>query len=147
MMLSPKNPFPNRKALKGSQGAGIRFQDRIGAILETEIRAKRLEGRLYSDLWLFYEDANGQGYAQPDHFILQPERIILLECKLTQVDTAWDQMDGLYVPLLRKLFRREEIIRVQAFKTMRKEDPTRPRISPTKRPLEFEDGAVWHQYS
>jgi len=42
--------------------------------------------------------------AQPDHFILEPKRILLIECKLTQIELAWVQLDYLYRPLLEALF-------------------------------------------
>ena len=54
--------------------------------------------------WLYFEDANGPGHAQPDAFLTEPERVLLFEVKLTQNVWAWGQLEGLYGPLLTELF-------------------------------------------
>ena len=139
--LADRNPYPGPRRLRGTKAAGIAFQNKVGRFLAGEIDAKRLAGKLYSDLWLMFEDSGGNGFAQPDHFLLQPERIVLLECKLSQNTTAWAQIEGLYKPLLEHLFQRP-VLGVQVFHRMRYEEPGRPTLS-KHRELVFEDGAIW----
>ncbi len=59
---------------------------------------------MYSGQWLEFEDFNGLGFAQPDYFILDDARLVLLECKLSQTKRAWPQLNGLYAPLLQHIF-------------------------------------------
>lgn len=141
--IAPRNPFPGPKKLSGSAAAGIAFQNKLGRYLARQIDLRRLEGKLYSDLWIMFKDRNGEGFAQPDHFLLQPTRIVLIECKLTQNDAAWPQLYGLYKPLVEHLFKRPAIC-VQAFRRMRVEEPDRPKISIySEAGLDFKDGAIW----
>lgn len=144
--LADRNPYPGPRRLKGSNAQGIAFQNKLGAFLAQAIREGRIEGKLYSDLWLMFEDRNGSGYAQPDHFIIQPERLVLFECKLSQNSIAWQQMEQLYKPLLGHLFRKP-VVGIQAFKRMRFEETSRPRVSIYgPEALDFKDGAVWQYY-
>lgn len=92
---------------------------------------------MYFGLWISYVDKNGTGIAQPDIILLegrpgvqpydgplrmwwaQPEKvghITLIECKLTQLENGYAQMEELYVPLLQFLFPSVPIARVQACK-------------------------------
>jgi hypothetical protein len=144
--LADRNPYPGPRRLRGSNAQGIAFQNKLGLFLEQKIREGHLVGKLYSDLWLMFEDRNGSGYAQPDHFILQKEQIILLECKLSQNSVAWKQIEGLYKPLLSHIFQRP-VIGIQAFKRMRYDEPDRPRVSIYgENALCFKDGALWQYY-
>ena len=109
--------------------------------MQGELDGKRLEGKLYADLWLMFEDSNGNGFAQPDQFLMQEKRIVLFECKLSQNSQAWEQITHLYKPLLEHVFKKP-VIGVQVFKRMKYEEPGRHRISIHKE-LEFKDGAIW----
>ena len=144
--VADRNPFPGPSKLTGTKAQGLAFQNKVGRFLAGEIDAKRLEGKLYSDLWLMFEDCNGNGFAQPDHFLLQPNLVVVFECKLSQNSRAWPQIELLYQPLLAHLFKRP-VIGVQAFKRMRYEEPKRPQVQMHRRPLEFEDGAIWHYFN
>lgn len=139
--LATRNPFPGPRKLTGSKAQGIAFQNKFGRYLAGQVDAKRLQGKVYQDLWLMFEDKNGTGYAQPDIFILEEKRIVIFECKLSQNSQAWVQLDRLYKPLLEFLFKRPAI-GIQVFQRMRHEEPNRPRIS-VHRELEFKDGAIW----
>ena len=55
-------------------------------------------------MWLEYYDENGPGFAQPDLFLLGKGGLIVIECKLTYNTRAWDQLYGLYAPLLSRLY-------------------------------------------
>jgi hypothetical protein len=55
--------------------------------------------------WIEFIDMEGFGFAQPDFFFLAPTSVVLLEAKLTQCDSGYTQMERLYRPLLRFIFR------------------------------------------
>lgn len=63
-------------------------------------------GELYSGQWLRFEDAGGKSWAQPDFYILQAGLNIcwIFEAKLTYVDTAVEQLNLRYSPLLDRLY-------------------------------------------
>lgn len=69
--------------------------------------------------WIEFEDANGYGLAQPDFVLLDglesPERMILVEAKLTQVPQAAFELDHLYAPLCLDLWEPSTLWRVEAF--------------------------------
>lgn len=85
------------------QRKGKRFEAKV-----QEELARRLAGfgggRLYTDQWIRFFDANGPGWAQPDAFIVQRKDLWVFECKLTFVDTAVEQIRDRYAPLLTELF-------------------------------------------
>ena len=56
-------------------------------------------------------------YAQPDHYIVFPTHVLLIECKLSQKSRAFPQMGLLYVPLLREIYNLP-IVGVQACKNL-----------------------------
>ncbi len=90
--------------LHGAPLRGKRYEARVGAYLSKASVGAYL--RLFAAQWIHFIDANGAGYAQPDYFFVSQERVLCLECKLTQTSAAWDQLRLLYAPLLQKLFSR-----------------------------------------
>lgn len=97
-----------------------------------------IHGTLYRGQWITFTDANGPGFAQPDYFILQPEQVLLFECKLTQTEEAWRQLRSLYGPLLAHIFERP-IISVQVCHNL----TSTPPIIITS-PSSSKDGAILH---
>ncbi len=145
--LADRNPFPGPARLTGSRAQGIAFQNKVASLLQNRIDQKLLEGKLLCDLWLMFEDEAGNGFAQPDMFLLEPKRIVCLECKLTQNPVAWQQLNLLYRPLLLHMFPGREFLGVQVFKHARTPEPDRPRVSlHGAKPLDFQDGALWQHY-
>lgn len=93
---APKH-LPTR--LTGSQAAGIRFQKALGKSLR-EVSAKH-GWALEEGPWFEYEDAGGFGRCQPDFLLLRHDgNRVVLECKLTATPLAWEQMAGLYCPVV-----------------------------------------------
>lgn len=56
--------------------------------------------------WIEFEDSNGFGFCQPDAFVVFDNLVILVEAKLTWVDCVWEELDGLYKPLLENIYSR-----------------------------------------
>jgi hypothetical protein len=89
--------------LKGLQAQGIRYEKTIGKMLRREFP----EWDIHSSQWITFRDKAGLGFAQPDHYVVFSERILLIECKRTQTDRiAVPQMQELYRPLLHHIYKK-----------------------------------------
>ena len=95
-------PYPKSKSLTAAQAAGRRFEKKVArAVCRAAARAGFAA---FCGQWIAFEDAEGYGMAQPDIFLRDGARIVLIEAKLTQTDRAWDQMEKLYAPLLHSIY-------------------------------------------
>lgn len=65
---------------------------------------RRRLGTIHEAQWIRFIDANGRGYAQPDHYWVGPRSVVVFEAKLTQRDEALRQIGRLYRPLLRHIY-------------------------------------------
>ena len=91
-------------ACRGTPSAlkGLRFERAVGRALAP--LAQAWPATQYSGQWLRFCAANGPDWAQPDHYLVLRDRVLLLECKLSQTPAAWHQLDRVYAPLLRRLY-------------------------------------------
>lgn len=80
---------------------GLAFERKWGKILRQNFEGM---GELYAGAWIRFEDEDGIGWAQPDFFLVESDRVVVWECKLTQCDIGWEQLHYLYAPLLIKLY-------------------------------------------
>ncbi len=60
------------------------------------------EAQVFANQWIRFEDAGGEGFAQPDVFVQTPKEIIIFECKRTWTLKAWVQLYDLYMPLVHR---------------------------------------------
>ena len=60
---------------------------------------------VHSGQWIEFQDRNGHGFAQPDHYIVLPDKVLLFECKYSQVEEGLVQIGQLYKPLLRDIYK------------------------------------------
>lgn len=97
-----------------------------------------MKGELHSGTWLYFSDENGPGYAQPDHYVVQDNRVLLIECKLSQTPRAWVQMRKLYKPLL-EMYYNLPVLCIQACRNLREDDGNI--ISSM---VDLRDGLTWH---
>lgn len=82
---------------------GLRFERAVGKALRA--LAPGWDAELHSGLWLrFHSRTTGLDWAQPDHFLVLDDRVLLLECKRTQTPAAWHQLSAVYGPLLAHLY-------------------------------------------
>lgn len=72
--------------------------------MEKRLEKKSLPAKQYNGLWLEFEDESGFGFCQPDVVLVGEDRVVVVECKLTQTDQAEDQLELLYMPIVRLLF-------------------------------------------
>lgn len=80
--------------------------------------AKPLGGEVRSGQWIKFTDYLGTAHAQPDHYIILPGKIVLVECKLKQNTSAEEQLLHLYRPLLENLYKLP-VFTIQAFRHWR----------------------------
>ena len=83
---------------KGATGDGLRYERAVHKALARQYR----KPAPLHNLWLRFHDKHGAGYACPD--IVLPGKALLVECKLSWTNTAIQQVEQLYVPLLEKLY-------------------------------------------
>ena len=102
--LRSDGPFSKQRPKRRAHKAGLAYERKVGRKLKRMLRDGELDGELNLNQWILFADANGVGWAQPDAFVLMQDKILLLESKLTQSDTATPQLLSLYLPLLRKIY-------------------------------------------
>lgn len=102
--LRTDGPFSNQKPRRRAHKAGLAYEKKVSRALKRMVVAEELSGELFAGQWILFTDENGVGWAQPDIYLLMLDRILLIECKLTQSDVATPQMISLYLPLLRKIY-------------------------------------------
>lgn len=88
--------------MKGSRAKGKTYERKV---IKDFTRAK-LAGRVLSSPWFTFADANGLGYCQPDILIFLQESIIIVEVKLTQTSSAWQQLELLYKPVVELVYKK-----------------------------------------
>jgi hypothetical protein len=89
--LGDDSPWPKPQA-RGSKAAGLRFERSTFRWIK-----KDFPDALHAP-WIQFEDSNGTGWASPD--IVIPSRKILVEVKLSRIDSAIAQVERLYLPLV-----------------------------------------------
>lgn len=77
-----------------------------------------LKADIKSGTWFEYEDNDGTGFAQTDILLLATglPRLAILECKTTRCVQGWAQLEGLYRPILERVYPKRDLIRVQVYK-------------------------------
>ena len=101
--LRPDGPFKRPKPRRTCVKRGVAFERRVGKALKRALTSSNLDGELVSEQWFLFADQDGVNWAQTDHYLITEERILLMECKLTQTDSATPQLLSLYLPLLHSI--------------------------------------------
>jgi len=65
---------------------------------------RRIYPNVQAGRWIYFRDACGRGYAQPDFYVLRMDCVLVFECKLSQCANAFSQINELYRPLLERLY-------------------------------------------
>lgn len=90
-----ENPWGKApRAGAGAKGRGIRFERAVAKLLPAALHGQ----------WFYFVDNAGPGYCQPDLLFTQGDSLFVVECKLTDCAEAWQQLSGLYLPVLRLLW-------------------------------------------
>lgn len=75
---------------RGAKAAGVRYERALAAALP----------EAHHGLWWEYLDDNGMGFCQTDLLLLGPDCALVLECKYTWTEEAWEQLEHLYLPVV-----------------------------------------------
>jgi hypothetical protein len=93
-----------------SQLAGIRYERQTLTRLENLYKVERQP-------WLSYRAANRQGICQPDALLwLSPERLVIVEIKLSRVDAARRKLQDFYGPIVAALHPAAKLSYLQIYK-------------------------------
>lgn len=103
--LSPTGPWAKSR-LRGSKAKGIAYERRVQRKLKEMVREGSLSCSLFPSQWIEFYDENGRGWAQPDIYGVGEDWVLLVECKLTQQEWGYAQMNNLYRPLLEWIYKR-----------------------------------------
>lgn len=95
---SDRPDFARSSGRTASQRKGLRYERKI------EEDLKELYGdSLKCGPWIKFTDRRGTGYAQPDFIVDLPDRVLIIECKLTYKPKAKDKLRRVYARLIRML--------------------------------------------
>ena len=85
-----------RSRPRGVRALGLRFERALARALPTATHGQ----------WWEYEDSDGHGYCQTDILLPWDGGFAILECKLTDTEAAREQLEELYLPVVRKALRK-----------------------------------------
>lgn len=71
-----------------------------------------------SSVWFEFLDANGRGVCEADYIIICPDRVVVVEVKLTQTPRGISQLQHLYLPCARYVFSQVPVQGVMVCKTL-----------------------------
>ena len=91
--------FHSARRPRGTKGLGVTYERKLAKAL-----TKGGWAHTYGQ-WFAYGDGGARHLCQPD-FILTDWELVVLECKLTRVEEALAQLEGLYVPVLTAVYKR-----------------------------------------
>lgn len=86
-------PFSAARA-RGAKAYGIRYEKQL---------AEALGPRALRGQWFQFEDSAGKGWCQADLLMKWGDVLVCLEAKYTWVQAGHDQLDKLYLPILRSI--------------------------------------------
>jgi len=110
-----ESPWKKQKRGRGKRAEGLRYQARVG----TELARRGFD--VVNGPWIEFYDKNGRGFAQPDFVVINdPDNWIIVESKLSQTPTAFEQLFYKYLPLLKFLHPNVEFVPIQVCKFLRK---------------------------
>ena len=89
--------IPVSRPRKGAKVYGLRFEKAV-AVAAQAVYPRAMHGQ-----WIEYKTQSEPSrvrYCQPDVIISLPDRIVVLECKLTETEEGRQQLSQLYIPTL-----------------------------------------------
>jgi len=102
-ILSARPDFIPKSLGRGVKATGRQFENRVGKkLLSPLTRTGKIEVR--HSVWFEFLDANGRGVCEADYLIICPDRVVVVEVKLTQTPRGLSQLGLLYLPLVRMIF-------------------------------------------
>lgn len=115
--LRDHGPFPGKQRNRNAKACVKKGKSYERTVLR-EVRRLDLKGEICFQQWIMFADENGLGWAQPDLYVLLPDLVLLMECKLSQTRDAEEQLTHLYLPLLREIYQ-QPVLKLEVFKHLR----------------------------
>ena len=121
--ILPKRPgnIPKSRG-RGAKAEGRRYEAAVLKKLLLPL-TKTTSSEVLSSVWFEFLDANGRGVCEADHIIIRPDRVVVVECKLTQTPRGISQLERLYLPCARLVWPERRVQGVMICKTLY-EEPT-----------------------
>ena len=101
---------PDLKKVSSSIRDGHVYEEKVAQYLAAVFG----EDNVKHGQWVEFCDANGPGMCQPDIIVEKDGRVAIIECKLTARKTARKQLEKLYAPVLRHIYKKRKLKLVQA---------------------------------
>lgn len=95
---------------KGAKAAGLRYEKALSAAIP----------RAEHGQWFEFKDLNGPGHCQMDLIIEGKKRIVVIECKLTEVAQGMAQLRELYFPIVEKVWQDKKPLGIVAARHLSK---------------------------
>lgn len=86
--------IPHGRA-RGVKALGLAYERQVGE------RVEKKYTRVRRGQWFEFEDSNGRGYCQVDVVFPLDGDLVVLECKLADIEQGLRQVDELYLPIVR----------------------------------------------
>lgn len=86
--------------LKGAKAAGVRYEKRVAAAIPAAEPGQ----------WFEFCDANGPGHCQTDLLIVGKKHVVVLECKLSNVELGRAQLAELYLPVVQRVWPERKVL-------------------------------------
>lgn len=96
---------------RGAKGAGLRYEKALAAAIP----------RAEHGQWVEFRDMNGPGHCQMDLLIVGAKRVVIIECKLTEVDRGRAQLRELYFPVAEMIWPDKKPLGIVAARHLSKE--------------------------
>lgn len=96
---------------RGAKAAGIRYEKALAAAIP----------RADWGQWFEFRDLNGPGHCQTDLIIVGTKRVVIIECKLTEVEHGRTQLQELYFPIAKMVWPDKKPLGIVAARHLSKE--------------------------
>lgn len=129
LCLRPKHIPKSRP--RGAKAAGLRYEKALAAAIP----------RAEHGQWAEFTDMNGPGHCQFDLLIEGAKRVVIIECKLTDVEQGRRQLEQLYFPVVQMIWPDKKPLGIVAARHLSKEpclDRVRTSLKDAIKAAEFE---------
>jgi hypothetical protein len=115
-----KPAFDKEVRRRGRRALGVKYEKQAQEYLQLHLGEKYVPSP-----WLRYRNDRGWNWCQPDGLILDVAqlRVVVIEIKYSHTANAWWQVEQLYKPVLRALFKEQGQWRFDACEVVRWYDP------------------------
>lgn len=95
----PGREGPHRRS--GTKAQGLAYERKVAEALSAQAPT-----RVHRGAWFEYCDRGIVRHCQPDVMLRYGEHVLVVEVKLSDTPTAYAQLRGLYLPVVREVFKR-----------------------------------------